>query len=109
MDFLQLTSTDIASASNNSSIGSPQLVITAHISSMMEQLQSFMTALQHENSNFIQMLLEHIKNYVEEYSELRVTDPNLLMDALKQKTIKGLEETSKIMINAGFEKDFSDV
>ena len=64
MDSLQLTSTHIASASNNRSIGSPQLVIKANISSMMEQLQTSVNALRHENSNFIQMLLEHVKNFL---------------------------------------------
>ncbi|CAL5189723.1 unnamed protein product [Lathyrus oleraceus] len=109
MDSLQLANTDIASASNNSSIGSPQSVFTTNISSMMEQLQTFVTALRQENSGFIQMLLDHVKNYVEEYSEWRVTDPNYLMDALKPETIKGLEEIAKVMMNAGFEKDFSEV
>ncbi|XP_058721400.1 uncharacterized protein LOC131593155 [Vicia villosa] len=99
---LQLTSSNIANASNNNGINSPQLVIITDISSMMEQLRKFVTALQHENSNFIQMLLEHVKNYV-------VADPNYLMDALKPETIKGLEETAKVMVSAGFEKDFFDV
>ncbi|XP_058758434.1 uncharacterized protein LOC131631685 isoform X2 [Vicia villosa] len=109
---LQLTSTDTASATssaNNSSIGSPQLVITADISNMMEQLQTFVTELRRENSNFIQMVLEYVKKYVEEYSELVVTDTNFMMDALKPETIKGLEETAKVMMSSGFEKDFSDV
>ncbi|XP_058765016.1 E3 ubiquitin-protein ligase PUB23-like [Vicia villosa] len=112
INSLQLTTTDIASAaSNNSSIGSPELVITADISSMMEQLQTFVTELRRKNSNFIQMVLEYGKKYVEEYSELVVTDPNFMMDALKPETIKGLEETAtaKVMMSSGFEKDFSDV
>ncbi|CAJ2652695.1 unnamed protein product [Trifolium pratense] len=106
------SSTDIVSASNsnsNSTVDSPQLVITTDISSVLEQLGTFVKTLQQENLNLIQMVLDHVKNYCEEHSPLVVTDPNFMMDALKQETIKGLEETAKVMVSAGFEKDFSEV
>ncbi|GAU44394.1 hypothetical protein TSUD_246200 [Trifolium subterraneum] len=106
-----MTNTDIASASasRSNSIDSPQLVITTDISSVMEQLGTFVKALQQENLNLVQMLLDHVKNYCEERSPLVATDPNFIMDALKPETIKGLEETAKVMVSAGFEKDFSDL
>jgi hypothetical protein len=56
------------------------------------------------------MVLEHKKGLsAKESSQLVVTDANFMMDAPKPETIKGLEETSKVMVSAGFEKDFSDV
>ncbi|XP_045831750.1 uncharacterized protein LOC123923134 isoform X2 [Trifolium pratense] len=109
IDSLQLANTDIACARSRNNIDSPPLVITTDISSMMEQLGTFVKTLQQENLNLIQMVLDHVKNYCEEHSPLVVTDPNFMMDALKQETIKGLEETAKVMVSAGFEKDFSEV
>lgn len=103
-DSLQLTSTDVAS--NN--IDSPQLT-SADTSSIIEQLGTYVKALQYENSNFIQMLLKHVEKYVEEHTHLVVTDPNFMLDALKPETIKGLEETARVMMSAGLEKDLSDV
>ncbi|WJX58365.1 hypothetical protein P8452_43828 [Trifolium repens] len=80
------------------------------ISSVMEQLGTFVQALQHENLNIIQMVLDHKKGLsAKENSQLVVTDPNFMMDVLKPETIKGVEETAKVMVSAGFEKDFSDV
>jgi hypothetical protein len=108
MDSLQPTNTDIASVSSSNSIVSPQLVIT-DISSVMEKLGTFVKALQQENLNLIQMILDHVRKYCEEHFQLVATDPNFIMDALKPETIKGLEETAKVMVSTGFEKDFSDV
>jgi hypothetical protein len=104
MDSLQLTNIDIASVSSRNSIDSPQLVFTTDISSVMEKLGTFVKALRQENLNFIEMLLNHVL-----HSQFVATDPNFMMDALKQETIKGLEETAKVMVSAGFEKEFSDV
>ncbi|KAK2430446.1 exocyst complex component EXO70B1 [Trifolium repens] len=104
MDSLQLTNTDIASVSSSNSIDSPQLVITTDISRVMEKLGTFVKELREENLNFIKMLLDHVLD-----SQFVATDPNFVMDALKQETIKGLEETAKVMVSAGFEKEFSDI
>ncbi|KAK2376568.1 exocyst complex component EXO70B1 [Trifolium repens] len=104
MDSLQLTNIDIASVSSRNSIDSPQLVITTDISSVMEKLGTFVKALRQENLNFIEMLWNHVLR-----SQFIATDPNFMMDALKHETIKGLEETAKVMVSAGFEKEFSDV
>ncbi|WJX63684.1 hypothetical protein P8452_48541 [Trifolium repens] len=116
IDSLQLANThiDIASFSNSNNnsnrIDSPKLMTANDISSVMEQLGTFVKALQHENVNIIQMVLEHKKGLsAKESSQLVVTDANFMMDALKPEIIKGLEETAKVMVSAGFEKDFSDV
>ncbi|XP_045829001.1 uncharacterized protein LOC123920744 isoform X1 [Trifolium pratense] len=109
IDSLKLANTDIACARSRNNMDSPPLVITTDISSVMEQLWTFVKALQQENLNLIQMVLDHVKNYCEQHSPLVATDPNFMMDALKPETIKGLEETAKVMVSAGFEKEFSDV
>nr|XP_004490669.1 uncharacterized protein LOC101500706 isoform X2 [Cicer arietinum] len=106
MNSLQLDSTDIASNSNG--INSPQLV-GSDFNSMMDQLQTCVKALEQENSNLIEMLLEQIEKYVEEDSQLVVADPNFMMDALHPETIKSVQETAMLMVTAGFEKEFSDV
>ncbi|WJX63681.1 hypothetical protein P8452_48538 [Trifolium repens] len=116
IDSLQLANTDmdIASSSNSNNnsnrIDSPKLMTANDISSVMEQLGTFVKALQHENLDIIQMVLDHKKGLsAKENSQSVVIDPNFMMDALKPETIKGLEETAKVMVSAGFEKDFSDV
>jgi hypothetical protein len=106
MDSLQIDNT----VSNNSIVNdSTQLAISTGFDSMMGQLGTCVKALQDEDLNLIQMLLEHVKKYIEEQSQLVETDPNFMIDALKPETIKGLEETAQVMVRAGFEKDFSDV
>jgi len=110
MDSLQLASTNIVTTSDSrNSIDSQQLVISTDIGTMIEKLETYVKALQHQNSNLLQILLEHVKKYVEEHSQLVVTDSNFMMDALKLETVKGLEETAKVMLSDGYEKDFSDV
>jgi len=106
---LQTPSVDNNISSATSSIDSTQLVISTNIGSMMDQLGTYVKALEHENSTLIQIISEHVKKYVEEHSQLVVSDPNLMMDALKPKTINDVEEIAKVMMMAGFEKDFSDV
>jgi len=106
---LQTPSVNNNISSATSSIDSTQLVISTNIGSMMDQLGTYVKALEHENSNLIQIISEHVKKYVEEHSQLVVSDPNLMMDALKLETINDVEEIAKVMMMAGFEKDFSDV
>ncbi|KAJ1386247.1 Exocyst complex component Exo70 [Sesbania bispinosa] len=86
-------------------IHSPQLPI---IASMMQQLTSCVKALQLENSNLIDMFLEQVKKYFEGNSELAVTDHNFIIDALPSGRIIDLHETAKLMVGAGFEKEFSE-
>ncbi|RHN56665.1 putative exocyst complex component Exo70 [Medicago truncatula] len=97
------------SSSATNSIDSPQLVINTNNGSMMEQLRTCVKALKHDNLNLIQIISEHVKKYVEEHSQLVVTYPNLIMDALKPETMNDLEEIAKVMMMAGCEKDFSHV
>jgi len=110
--ILYVDSLQSPSVNNNissaTSIGSPQLVITTNNGTMMEQLWTCMKALEYENSNLIEIITEHVKKYVEEHSQLVVNDPNLIIDALKPETMNDLEEIAKVMMMAGFEKDFSD-
>jgi len=106
---LQSPSVNNNISSATSSIDSPQLVISTNVGSMMEQLGTYVKAPEHENSNLIEIISEHVTKYVEEHSQSVVTDPNLMMDALKPETINDLEEIAKVMIMDGFEKDFSEV
>ncbi|WJX58372.1 hypothetical protein P8452_43835 [Trifolium repens] len=51
------------------------------------------------------MVLDHKKGLsAKENSQLVVTDPNFMMDVLKPETIKGVEETAKVMVSAGLQK-----
>ncbi|AES98865.1 exocyst subunit exo70 family protein [Medicago truncatula] len=86
------------SSSATNSIDSPQLVINTNNGSMMEQLRTCVKALKHDNLNLIQIISEHVKKYVEEHSQLVVTYPNLIMDALKPETMNDLEEIAKVMM-----------
>jgi len=87
----------------------------------LEQLNNCVKALQQKNSNLIEMLLEQLKEYLNDDSELSVSDPNfervlrpkenlnLMIDALPPDTIENLHKIAKLMVTAGFEKDFSNV
>ncbi|PNX85186.1 exocyst complex component, partial [Trifolium pratense] len=81
-DSLQLTSTDIGS-------------------SMVEQLSNYVKALRQENSNIIEKLGDD--------SGFIMSDPDFMIKALPTETIDNLHKTAKLMVSAGFEKDFSDV
>ncbi|KAK2430434.1 exocyst complex component EXO70B1 [Trifolium repens] len=94
---------------------SPQLASIR--SFMVEQLNT----LRQENSNIIDMLLEQLKEYLGDDSELTVSDPNfeavlrpkensnLMIDSMPPETIENLQKTAKLMVEAGFEMDFYDV
>ncbi|CAJ2652691.1 unnamed protein product [Trifolium pratense] len=100
---------------------SQQLASTDIRSSMAEQLSNCVNVLRQENSNLIDMLLEQLKEYLGDDSELTVSDPNfeavlrpkensnLMIDALPPETIENLHKIAKLMVSAGFEKYFSDV
>ncbi|KAJ1437549.1 Exocyst complex component Exo70 [Sesbania bispinosa] len=90
-------------------IQSPQLPISStNIASVMQQLTICVKALQLENSNLIDMFLEQWKEYFEGNSELAVSDHNFIIDALPSGRINDLHETAKLMVGAGFEKEFSE-
>ncbi|WJX63698.1 hypothetical protein P8452_48555 [Trifolium repens] len=64
-----------------------------------------MKELSQNNSNIAKMLLEKVKgNY-----KLVVTDHNFIIDAIGAETINNLRETVKLMVDAGFEKECSDL
>ncbi|CAK8537900.1 unnamed protein product [Lathyrus sativus] len=67
---------------------------------MLQQFLTCMKELQKNNSNIEKMLLEQVKgNY-----KLVVADHNFIIDALSHETINNLQETAKLMVDAGFEK-----
>jgi hypothetical protein len=80
---------------------SPQLTSTDIGRSMVEQLSNYVKALRQENSNIIEKLSD--------YSGFTMSDPDVMIKALPTETINNLHITAKLMISAGFEKDFSDV
>ncbi|CAJ2652699.1 unnamed protein product [Trifolium pratense] len=98
---------------------SPQLASIR--SCVLEQLSNCVTALRQENSNIIDMLLEQLKEYLGDDSELTVSDHNfeavlrpkenlnLMIDSIPPQTIENLHKIAKLMVGAGFEMDFSDV
>ncbi|RHN56652.1 putative exocyst complex component Exo70, cullin repeat-like-containing domain-containing protein [Medicago truncatula] len=88
---------------------SPQLGSTDIGSSMVEQLSNYMKALQEENSNLIEMLLEKLKEYCNDDSRFNVSDPDLMIKALPTETVDNIHKTAKLMVSAGFEKHFSDM
>jgi len=101
---------------------SPQLPSTdIGGSSMVEQLSNCVKLFRQENSDLIEMLLEQLKEYLGDDSELTVSDSNFegvlrpkensnfMIDALPTDTIDNLQKTAKLMISTGFDKDFSDV
>ncbi|CAL5189725.1 unnamed protein product [Lathyrus oleraceus] len=67
---------------------------------LLQQFLTCMKELQKNNSNIEKMLLEKVKgNY-----KLVVADHNFIIDALSHETINNLQETAKLMVDAGFEK-----
>jgi hypothetical protein len=83
---------------------SPQLA-----SNMVEQLSACLKALQLENSNLIEMLLEKLNEYLGDYSELTVYDLDFLINALPPETIDNLKKIAKMMVSTGFEREFYDM
>ncbi|GAU13232.1 hypothetical protein TSUD_246020 [Trifolium subterraneum] len=64
-----------------------------------------MKELSQNNSNIAKMLLEKVKgNY-----KLVVTDHNFILDAIPTETINNIREMVKLMVDAGFEKECSDL
>ncbi|KAL2975836.1 hypothetical protein AAZX31_14G184700 [Glycine max] len=77
--------------------------------SMMQQLMACIEVLRQGNSNLTNMLLEHTKEYFDDKSELAGVDHNFVIDALPSGKINDLEETIKLMVDDGLEKECCDV
>ncbi|KAJ1437538.1 Exocyst complex component Exo70 [Sesbania bispinosa] len=92
-------------------VDSPQVATSSiDITSMMQQLTICVEALHQEDSKLIDMLLNEVKEYLEgTESELLVTDHNFVIDALPSGRINDLQQTVKILVGAGFEKECSDM
>ncbi|GAU13243.1 hypothetical protein TSUD_246130 [Trifolium subterraneum] len=87
---------------------SPQLD-SNNFGSMVEQLSTCLKALQLENFNLIEMLLEKLKEYRSDYSELIVSEPDFMINALPPEIIDNLKKIAKLMVSTGFERDFCDM
>jgi len=88
---------------------SPQLASTDICSIMVEQLSNYVKALQQENPNLIEMLLEKLKEYLSDDSGFNVSDPDFMIKALPTETMDDIHKAAKLMVSAGLEKDFFDV
>ncbi|PNX82562.1 exocyst complex component [Trifolium pratense] len=87
---------------------SPQLA-SNNIGSMVENLSTCLKALQLENSNLIEILLEKLEEYLSDDSELAVFDPEFMINAFPPETIDNIHKTAKMMVSTGFEREFSDM
>ncbi|GAU13231.1 hypothetical protein TSUD_246010 [Trifolium subterraneum] len=72
---------------------------------LLQQFLTCMKELSHNNSNIANMLLEKVKGK----NKLVVSDHNFILDIIPDKTINNLRETVKLMVDAGFEKECSDL
>ena len=88
---------------------SSQLASTDIGSSMVEQLSNYVKALQQENPNLIKMLLVKLKDNLSDDSGFNVSDPDFMIKTLPTETMDDIHKTTKLMVSAGFEKDFFDV
>ncbi|KAK2430432.1 exocyst complex component EXO70B1 [Trifolium repens] len=93
---------------------SPQLDCTTDIaSSMMDQFRTCVTAIQKEMFYVMDILLEQLKEYFDDASELmlseRSNDGVIILEALCPETVNNLQEIVKLMVNAGFEKECSNM
>ncbi|XP_057442197.1 exocyst complex component EXO70B1-like [Lotus japonicus] len=83
-------------------------VNTDNCSITQRRLMNCMKELQQNNSNLTYILLKQVKEYIEDNSELAVTDHNFIMDALPPELMNNLQETAKLVVDAGLEKEFSE-
>ncbi|KAJ1437535.1 Exocyst complex component Exo70 [Sesbania bispinosa] len=74
-----------------------------------QQFMNCVDELRKNNSNLANMLLERVKKYLNGNSELVVTDHNFMIDVLPREKINDLHETAKLMVNAGLQKECSEV
>ncbi|KAL5102295.1 hypothetical protein RYX36_006622 [Vicia faba] len=68
---------------------------------LLQQFGTCMKDLHKNNSSIDKMLLEKVKGN----NKLVVTDHNFIIDAISHETINNLQETAKLMVEAGFEKE----
>ncbi|CAJ2652690.1 unnamed protein product [Trifolium pratense] len=92
---------------------SPQLDSTDIASSMMEQFRTCVNAIQKEMFYVMDILLEQLKEYFEDASEFMMSERSsegvIILEALCPETVNNLQEIVKLMVNAGFEKECSNV
>ncbi|AES98877.1 putative exocyst complex component Exo70, cullin repeat-like-containing domain-containing protein [Medicago truncatula] len=72
---------------------------------IMQEFMTCMNELKQNNSNIANKFLEKVKGN----GKLVVTDHNFIIDALPNETINHLHKTVKMMVDAGFEKECSDL
>jgi len=66
-------------------------------------------ALGKDNSNLTNMLYEHVKECVEDYSKLQVIDQNFVIDALPMGKMNDLRITIQQMVGVGLRKECCEV
>ncbi|TKY56550.1 Exocyst complex component EXO70B1 [Spatholobus suberectus] len=72
-------------------------------------MQQLMKVFQQGDSNLTNMVLERTKEYLKDESELAGIDHNFVIDALPSGKIHDLQETIKLMVGDGLEKECGDV
>ncbi|CAK8537889.1 unnamed protein product [Lathyrus sativus] len=77
---------------------------------LLQQLKTCMTEIEEENLNLIDRLMELVKEYNQDKSELHLLDKcDYVMDTLSSRKIHNLNEIVKLMIAAGYKKECYDV
>ncbi|KAL5055617.1 hypothetical protein RYX36_036299 [Vicia faba] len=77
---------------------------------LLEQLKTCMKGIEEENLNLVDRLLELVKEYNLDKSELHLLGKSdYVMDSLSSRKIHNLNETVKLMVAARYKKEFYDV
>ncbi|QCE01020.1 exocyst complex component 7 [Vigna unguiculata] len=99
------SSLDTTSYENCGTQDEHSVVIDMNQASVMQHLVDCAKALGKDNSNLSNMLYEHVKECVEDYSKLQVIDQNFVIDALPMGKMNDLRKTIELMMGAGLTKE----
>ncbi|KAJ1386259.1 WRKY domain [Sesbania bispinosa] len=90
-------------------VDSSQQLANTDTGKLKQQFMNCVEELRKNNSNLTNMLLQRVKKYLNGNTELVVTDHNFMIDVLPRETMNNLHETAKLMLNAGLQKECSEV
>ena len=77
---------------------------------LLEQLKTCMKGIEEENLNLVDRLMELVKEYNLDKSELHLlSKSDYVMDSLSSRKIHNLNEAVKLMVAAGYKKECYDV
>ncbi|CAI8615948.1 unnamed protein product [Vicia faba] len=77
---------------------------------LLEQLKTCMKGIEEENLNLVDRLMELVKEYNLDKSELHLLGKSdYVMDSLSSRKIHNLNETMKLMVATGYKKECYDV